>query len=50
MSDLLVKVADTDLLDMEEVRRVLTEDIESQIYLICYLNPPPITDPTEEGF
>ena len=41
MSDLLVKVADTDLLDMEEVRRVLTEDIESQIYLIWYLNPPP---------
>jgi aspartokinase/homoserine dehydrogenase 1 len=43
MTDLLVKVVDSALIDLEEARKVLSEAVEGQIELLGELAPPEIT-------
>jgi len=50
MTDLLVKVVDSALLDFEQARIALEEAVESQIIVLKELAPPSITDPIEESF
>ena len=50
MTNLLVKVVDTDLLDLEEGRRPLTPAFKSQIDLLWNPCPPSITDTIKEGY
>ena len=40
MTDLLVKVVYTDLMDLEETRGPLTEAVEYQIGILGYIAPP----------
>ena len=47
MTDLLVKVVDSALLDFEEAKKVLTEAVEGQIELLRDLAPPEITESIE---
>ena len=50
MTDLLVKVVDSALLDFEQATVALDEAVESQITLLKELAPPSITDPIEDRF
>jgi bifunctional aspartokinase / homoserine dehydrogenase 1 len=50
MTDLLVKVVDSALLDFEQAMDDLEEAVESQIFLLKELAPPEITDAIEAGF
>ena len=50
MTDLLVKVVDSALLDYEQAEKAANEAVESQISLLKQLAPPEITDPIEARF
>jgi aspartokinase/homoserine dehydrogenase 1 len=50
MTDLLVKVVDSALVDFEEAKANLENAVESQIALLRELAPAEITDPIEERF
>lgn len=50
MTDLLVKVVDSALLNFEQANIALQEAVESQISLLKELAPPDITDPIEVRF
>eukprot|EP00536_Pseudo-nitzschia_multiseries_P015358 jgi/Psemu1/246786/estExt_Genewise1.C_8680005 len=49
MTDLLVKVVDSALVDLEAAKTVLMEAIEGQIGILKELAPPAITDPIESN-
>jgi hypothetical protein len=50
MTDLLVKVVDSALLNFDQANIALQEAVESQITLLKELAPPDITDPIEANF
>jgi hypothetical protein len=50
MTDLLVKVVDSALLNFEQAHVALQEAVESQVSLLKELAPPEITDPIEARF
>uniref|UniRef100_A0A7S1ZRK1 Homoserine dehydrogenase n=1 Tax=Trieres chinensis TaxID=1514140 RepID=A0A7S1ZRK1_TRICV len=50
MTDLLVKVVDTALVDCDEAENALNSAMDGQIELLRELAPPEITDPIEERF
>jgi aspartokinase/homoserine dehydrogenase 1 len=50
MTDLLVKVVDSALVDFAQAQIALDEAVNSQIALLKELAPPEITDPIEAGF
>ena len=50
MTDLLVKVVDSALVDFEDAEANLNEAVESAIALLKELAPPEITDPIEARF
>ena len=50
MTDLLVKVVDSALVDFEDAKANLNEAVESAIALLRELAPPEITNPIEARF
>jgi len=50
MTDLLVEVVETAIVDFDKAKSVLEEAVESQISLLKELAPPEITDPIEARF
>jgi hypothetical protein len=50
MTDLLVKVVDSALLNFDQANIALQEAVESQITLLKELAPPDVTDPIEASF